>query len=304
MDSYYPMVLSAISALAALVGLAAFSIGYWRQSKIRGSVTELKNGAGKADLQTAELENDINLSLREDQDQYYILQELKDLDQRQHDRLQALEVRLDHHLGYIQEKLIEGDRQEHSIAQELKVPDQPQYDVLQKFEELLEPHLRYIQDLLRQQDERQEYILQELKEQFARIESDVESIRSGLENRQLMRETDEVTLESLVLPFNDVMRSFTEQNVNAAPNTPGVYALYQQGELVYFGSTSGENETIRNRLQAHFHGETKDETRKVTHYQREVTETRSDAIARRRELVEEFQKLSNGRLPRYNSREG
>lgn len=31
---------------------------------------------------------------------------------------------------------------------------------------------------------------------------------------------------------------FTQENVNKSPNQPGVYALYQNGELIYYGSAT------------------------------------------------------------------
>jgi len=43
--------------------------------------------------------------------------------------------------------------------------------------------------------------------------------------------------------------------VNGAPEEPGVYALWERGELLYVGSAPPGAATIRSRLMQHFSGE-------------------------------------------------
>ena len=65
---------------------------------------------------------------------------------------------------------------------------------------------------------------------------------------------------------------FSKDNVDLAPNTKGVYALYEGNELIYYGRAKGGNTTIRSRLQAHFSGHEGSCTKIGTSYTRQEVE--------------------------------
>jgi hypothetical protein len=102
--------------------------------------------------------------------------------------------------------------------------------------------------------------------------------------------------------IEDPLREFKELNVNSVAPNFGVYSLYANGELVLYGCTESQNQSIRSCLQIHFQDQAH-EVRQwgITHYQREFTETVSDAMARYAELLEMFRRENDGRLPRYNT---
>ncbi len=103
------------------------------------------------------------------------------------------------------------------------------------------------------------------------------------------------------MPIGGDRYGFTRENVEKSPAQHGVYQLDEQAEVVYIGRASGQNVTIRSRLQAHHAGTGGAGTRNATHYRREVTE---NAEAREVQLLEEFKQAHGGRLPRYNERVG
>jgi hypothetical protein len=75
-----------------------------------------------------------------------------------------------------------------------------------------------------------------------------------------------------------------------APNEPGVYALWQDDELVYYGRAF-QGATIRSRLMEHY-----EEGADVTHYSWEISR---EPASRERELLREYMETF-GRLPRLN----
>lgn len=89
---------------------------------------------------------------------------------------------------------------------------------------------------------------------------------------------------------------FTEDSVVNAPNDAGVYALYDNNDVIYYGRATGGEVTIRSRLTDHKSGREGNCTQSATHYSHEVT---SSPISREKELLEQFFRL-NGRLPRCN----
>lgn len=96
------------------------------------------------------------------------------------------------------------------------------------------------------------------------------------------------------MPIGGKMYSFSEENVNGAPDTAGVYALFLNQRLTYIGKSDS---SIRSRLQRHFAGLEGRCTQAATHYMREVT---FFASLRERELLQEYVRL-NGRLPACNN---
>ena len=88
---------------------------------------------------------------------------------------------------------------------------------------------------------------------------------------------------------------FTRIVLQGAPDEPGVYALWDGDELVYYGRASarpGSGATIRACLIAHL------ERTRATHYSWEVC---ADPAAREAQLLRDYERL-NGRPPRDNAK--
>lgn len=86
---------------------------------------------------------------------------------------------------------------------------------------------------------------------------------------------------------------FTQENVNLSPQSPGVYILFDDGEIIYIGSGTL---TIRERLQRHHNGLEGSCTQAATHYEREVV---SNPRTRETQLIDAFVE-KYGVLPRCN----
>ena len=85
---------------------------------------------------------------------------------------------------------------------------------------------------------------------------------------------------------------FTRIVLLGAPEEPGVYALWDGEELVYYGRAAGSDDgtTIRSSLLAHL------ERTRATHYSWEVC---PDPATREAELLRDYQRMY-GRAPRDN----
>lgn len=97
-----------------------------------------------------------------------------------------------------------------------------------------------------------------------------------------------------MLPSDD-MYGFTKENVDRAPNEPGVYKLYEKGTLIYIGMSEM---SIRSRLQAHYAGQEGRCTQAATEYQREPTKA-AHARGVEAKLLQEY-KRATGKLPKCN----
>lgn len=102
------------------------------------------------------------------------------------------------------------------------------------------------------------------------------------------------------MPIEGDKYEFTEKNVNKSPDKHGVYALFDDNELIYYGRAAGDGVTIRSRLKDHYAGREGQCTKGATHYKRETTERPK---SREKELLEEYEK-KHGDLPRCNERIG
>lgn len=89
---------------------------------------------------------------------------------------------------------------------------------------------------------------------------------------------------------------FTKANVDAAPESHGVYQLEDGSTIIYVGRAAGNGVTIRSRLQSHQSGNEGSCTKGASHFRREVTES---PISREKELLEEYKK-AHGKYPRCN----
>jgi plasmid stability protein len=88
---------------------------------------------------------------------------------------------------------------------------------------------------------------------------------------------------------------FTRIVLLGAPDDAGVYALWDQEELVYYGRAMGGGLTVRARLLEHFDGHLPSES--VSHYSWELS---ADPAAREAQLLAEYQRVF-GRPPRLNA---
>ena len=98
------------------------------------------------------------------------------------------------------------------------------------------------------------------------------------------------------MPVNGDSYAFSDENLSKAPDSAGVYVLYQNGTCIYIGRAQGGSTTIRSRLKDHKSGREGRCTQVADTYKREPC---SNPITRERELLEEF-KQSYGKLPRCN----
>jgi len=84
--------------------------------------------------------------------------------------------------------------------------------------------------------------------------------------------------------------------VGGAPPDPGVFALWEKDELIYYGRALGDGTTIQSRLREHLERSNLC-TGGATHYGWEIA---GNPRAREFELLREYEK-SHGRLPRCNA---
>ena len=99
------------------------------------------------------------------------------------------------------------------------------------------------------------------------------------------------------MPISSPRYAFTAPMVSGAPPDPGVFALWEKDELIYYGRAQGQGATIQSRLREHL--ERGDPcTAGATHYSWEIS---SNPRGREFELLREYEK-SHGRLPRCNAK--
>ncbi|MGH8669717.1 MAG: hypothetical protein ACREUN_05040 [Burkholderiales bacterium] len=102
-------------------------------------------------------------------------------------------------------------------------------------------------------------------------------------------------LAPAAMPIPGPRYKYTRFIAEGAPETPGLYALWEQGELVYLGRAASDA-TIRERLLAHLDGQGCPCLAGATHYSWELSlEPATREVRLLREFRNEF-----GRLPRCN----
>src|SRR5688572_33507788 len=99
------------------------------------------------------------------------------------------------------------------------------------------------------------------------------------------------------MPIASPRYAFTQTMVSGAPNDPGVFVLWEDDELIYYGHARGGSMTIQSCLREHL-ARTLACTEKATHYGREIS---ANPPAREAELLREFER-ANRKLPRCNAR--
>lgn len=89
---------------------------------------------------------------------------------------------------------------------------------------------------------------------------------------------------------------FTASLIEAAPNTTGVFALWQDGGVIYLGKASVGDATIRNALSAQLQARLFNQTSSGVRVSWEIAD---DADRRHRELLHEFE-AAHRCLPLWN----
>jgi hypothetical protein len=90
--------------------------------------------------------------------------------------------------------------------------------------------------------------------------------------------------------------AFSEANINLAPESHGVYALYDAIGIIYIGRAAGQGVTIRSRLARHKSGAEGACTKSATAFWFEAT---PNAVGRERELLQWYRNTYRA-LPRCN----
>ena len=98
------------------------------------------------------------------------------------------------------------------------------------------------------------------------------------------------------MPISGDLYNFTDDSISKAPDTAGVYALFDGNQTIYIGRAKGGFTTIRSRLRDHKSGREGSCTQYASGYKREVC---SNPVSREQELLLEY-RVTYGGLPRCN----
>lgn len=98
------------------------------------------------------------------------------------------------------------------------------------------------------------------------------------------------------MPIASPRYAFNKIMVSGAPNDPGVVALWENHEIIYYGHARGESATIQSCLKAHL-ASGNGCTAGATHYGWEIS---ANPPLREAELLREFER-AHKRLPRCNT---
>jgi len=98
------------------------------------------------------------------------------------------------------------------------------------------------------------------------------------------------------VPIASPRYAFNATMIAGAPPDPGVFALWENDELIYYGRAAGSLKSIQFALLEHLAGRAGPCTHRATHYGWEIT---LDPAAREAELLAEYKAAFN-RLPRCN----
>ena len=96
------------------------------------------------------------------------------------------------------------------------------------------------------------------------------------------------------MPISTQAYWFTEDGIRNAPQAQGVYALYRNKDVIYYGSS----ENIQRRLRQHLQGHDGPCTQSAEYFNAEVT---AYPLRREKELLDEYEAV-HGRLPLCNDR--
>ena len=100
-------------------------------------------------------------------------------------------------------------------------------------------------------------------------------------------------------PIHHKLWRFSDAIIEFAPDARGVYALWKNAQVIYYGCADADEATIRSRLLEHRSGARVGCTREATHYSWELAEA---ARLREDELLADFWSAF-GRFPSCNEAE-
>ena len=98
------------------------------------------------------------------------------------------------------------------------------------------------------------------------------------------------------MPIDMPFHPFIEERIKGLPTKMGVYALWENNELIYYGKSEGRESSIELRLLSHIRGYDNTCTQKATHFQYEDTVYPNE---REEQLLSEYYQ-QNGQYPRCN----
>jgi hypothetical protein len=98
------------------------------------------------------------------------------------------------------------------------------------------------------------------------------------------------------MPIQGIKHRLNQKNVDLAPDSSGVYALFADGEVAFYGA-AGQGETLRDRLGQHLSGGQEPGSTAAKLFCYEVT---GYPMSRECALLEEHRRDMR-RLPRYNN---
>ena len=98
------------------------------------------------------------------------------------------------------------------------------------------------------------------------------------------------------MPFGEKIFPANRTNLDSLPDSPGVFTLYKDGELIFIGYADGANHTVKSRIMDHKEGREVPLTQLFDHYTREVT---SNVLVRYHELMHNYARKYH-RWPRGN----
>ena len=98
------------------------------------------------------------------------------------------------------------------------------------------------------------------------------------------------------MPLGEKLFCASKANLECAPDSAGVYVLYQDGRIIFIGRADGGSDTVKSRLADHKQGHDGPCSQLFTHYTREAT---MKVTARFNEIVERHERKF-GMLPEGN----
>lgn len=98
------------------------------------------------------------------------------------------------------------------------------------------------------------------------------------------------------MPIQGKLYAWDENSVNAIPDKAGVYAFFDEREnLIYIGEATSLRERFQGYWRTNF---SEDPCKRATKsYKRELAERHED---REKELLEEYKRNNDGKLPKCN----
>ena len=90
----------------------------------------------------------------------------------------------------------------------------------------------------------------------------------------------------------------TPANLDSLPDQPGVFTLYQEGQMIFIGRADGGTHTIKSVIMDHKEGRIGPCTQRFDHYTRETT---TNVALRYREFLQRHARKYH-RFPKCNDR--